>query len=133
MRCANWEEVLLQAVGEAQDRGFQWSRCDCVTWAFEVRARLIGDDPTPLWRGKYSCLTGGLRVLRRLGHASISDLVTAQCGAPVPVLTARRGDLVQLQATALGVCLGAMVATMEDGVGYTTCPLTDALAAWRVE
>ncbi len=132
MRCAGWEEILVEAVEEAKAKDFRWSVFDCVTWAFDVRARLTGIDAAVKWRGRYQCLTGGLRVLRNLGHLSIADLVTAECGAPVPPKSARRGDLVQLQDTALGVCLGSMAGTVEEGVGFSLVPMGHAIAAWRV-
>jgi hypothetical protein len=131
-RCENWQERLIAAVEDARTRDFQWSRFDCITWAFDVRADLIGVDSAEKWRGKYRCLNGGLRVMRKLGHPSIEDLVTAECGEPIPVRTAQRGDLVQLQDTALGICLGAIAATVEEGVGLVLVPMISAVLAWRV-
>lgn len=132
MRREDWQERLIYAVEDARTRDFQWSRFDCITWAFDVRADLIGADTAEKWRGKYRCLNGGLRVMRKLGHASIADLVTAECGEPVPARMAQRGDLVQLQDTALGICMGAVAVTVEEGVGLVFVPMASALLAWRV-
>jgi hypothetical protein len=132
IRRDDWQERLIALVEEAKARAFDWSRFDCVTWAFDVRADLIGIDGAEPWRGRYRCLNGGLRVMRKLGHASITDLVTAQCGEPISARLAQRGDLVQLQDTALGVCLGAIAATVEDGVGLVLVPMSLATLAWRV-
>lgn len=132
MRRQDWQERLIAAVEDSRTRDFQWSRFDCITWAFDVRAELIGIDTAQKWRGKYRCLNGGLRVMRKLGHASIEKLVTAECGEPVPARMAQRGDLVQLQDTALGICLGAIAATVEEGVGMVLVPMTSAVLAWRV-
>lgn len=137
MRVDGWERVLAEAVDEARGRAFAWSVFDCMTWAFDVRMRLTGIDAARQWRGKYKTLAGGLRLLKRLGHDSFADLLTAECGPSVPALMARRGDLVLVARVdapdvAAGVCVGAQVATVTEGAGLVFVPLSLAVAAWRV-
>jgi hypothetical protein len=56
-------------------------------------------------------------------------------GDPIPVKQAKRGDLVMTEddGGTLGVCVGAKVMIPARPSGLVSVPLSNGLAAWRVE
>ena len=133
-RVDQWERLLAAAIDTARAKPFVWGVHDCPTFAFEVRMILTGgEDDASLWRGRYTTALGGVRVMRRLGWASLEDMGSALLGVPRPsVLLAQRGDIV-LADTGLGfgICTGASAVGMATE-GIVTVPLSSCRLAWSV-
>ena len=92
-----------------------------------------GEDIAALWRGRYTTHLGGLRVMRRLGWASVEDMGRALLGEPrATPLLAQRGDIV-LTDTGLGfgVVIGATAVGLAPE-GLTFAPLTSCRLAWPI-
>ncbi len=133
MKRAGWEAILAAAVEAARTRAFVWGTHDCATWAFDLRRDLTGgDDTAAFWRGRYRTARGAVRVMRRLGWASMPEAGVALLGSPLAdVRLAQRGDLeLSPDATAFGVCLGAQVAFLAPE-GLTLRALQSCTLAWR--
>jgi hypothetical protein len=92
-----------------------------------------GEDVAALWRGRYTTYLGGLRVMRRLGCASLEDMGRALLGVPrATPLLAQRGDIV-LTNTGLGfgVVIGATaVGLAPEGLVFAS--LSACRLAWVV-
>lgn len=132
-RLEAWEDRLAEAVQMAFERPFEWSQHDCPTFAFGTRAALTGQDATPAWRGTYTSLRGGLRVMRRLGWADYRAMGDAILGPSRPtVLFGQRGDIA-LGPLGLGfaVVLGADVLGLSPN-GPVRAPLAGCSMVWRV-
>lgn len=133
-RIPGWERRLAEAIEAARDRPFAWGRHDCTTFAFDLRRALTGGgDIAALWRGRYTTARGAVRVMRRLGWASLEAAGRDLLGAPLAsVPLARRGDLVLADTGfGFGVCLGARAAGIAPA-GLTLVPITACALAWRV-
>lgn len=128
-----WETAFIAAVEQGLQSHFEWSVNDCVSFAFGVRLAITGQDAAAAWRGQYSTLKGGLRVMRRLGWQGYEALARGILGEPLPaVLLAQRGDIVLA-----GDPLGFAVVTGRNAVGMqpdgpAQLPLRDCALAWRV-
>ncbi len=133
-RVEHWERLLAAATDTARAKPFVWGVHDCPTFAFETRMILTaGEDIAALWRGRYTTHLGGLRVMRRLGWASLEDMGRALLGEPrATPLLAQRGDIV-LTDTGLGfgVVIGATaVGLAPEGLAFAS--LTACHLAWAV-
>ena len=133
-RVEHWERLLASVIDTARERPFIWGLHDCPTFAFETRMILTGgEDIAGLWRGRYTTHLGGLRVMRRLGWASVEDMGRALLGEPrATPLLAQRGDIV-LTDTGLGfgVVIGATAVGLAP-VGLTFASLTSCRLAWPI-
>ncbi len=133
-RVEHWERLLASVIDTARERPFAWALHDCPTFAFETRMILTGgEDTAALWRGRYTTHLGGLRVMRRLGWASVEDMGRALLGEPrATPLLAQRGDIV-LTDTGLGfgVVIGATAVGLAPA-GLTFASLTSCRLAWVV-
>jgi hypothetical protein len=128
-RVDHWERRLAEAVETARAKPFLWGVHDCPTFAFETRMILTGgEDIAALWRGRYTTHLGGLRVMRRLGWASLEDMGRALLGEPrATPLLAQRGDIV-LTDTGLG--FGVVMGLAPEGLAFAS--LTACHLAWAV-
>jgi hypothetical protein len=130
----HWERLLAAAIDTARAKPFAWGVHDCPTFAFETRMILTGgEDVAALWRGLYTTHLGGLRVMRRLGWASLEDMGRTLLGEPrATPLLAQRGDIV-LTDTGLGfgVVIGATaVGLAPEGLAFAS--LTSCRLAWPI-
>ncbi len=133
-RHPHWPELLATFIWDRAGTPFAYGRADCGMLAADWIRTATGADPAADLRGRYRSVAGSVAIVRRVGHASLTDLVTARLGPPVPPLLARRGDIVELpgdSGPALGICTGAdAVAMGQDGL--VTVPMANAVRAWRV-
>lgn len=132
-KTSQWEVRLQDCIKDAHGRPFAWGTHDCLTWAADVMAALT---QTPSladqWRGTYKTARGAAGVLRRRGHASYAEAVTAHLGPALatPAL-AQRGDVVAGPEGEIGICIGYQAAFIGlEGVALR--PIPDCAAAWRV-
>ena len=133
-RIDQWELRLAEAIEAARDQPFRWGEHDCAIWAFDLRRDIAGGhDVAALWRGRYSTPRGAVRVMRRLGWASLEAAGRDLLGAPLAsVHLAQRGDLVLANGgTGFGVCLGARAVGMAPE-GLVSLPISACALAWRV-
>lgn len=132
-RHPDWRGRLIAYVAAAAATPFRPGRHDCALFAAGAVAAMTGFDAAEPWRGRYTTLRGGLRVLRREGYADHLALVTAHL-APVHPAFARVGDLAAvegMQGMALGVVQGARIYVLRPE-GLATVDLLTATHAWRV-
>lgn len=132
-RLDRWETLLIDALQKRLQSPFEWSVNDCATFAFDVRRAITGEDAAAAWRGRYSDLTAGLRLMRRLGWADYEAMATALLGTALPgVLHAQRGDIVLgPDLSGFAVVTGRTVVGMSPD-GPTSLALRDCARAWRV-
>lgn len=133
MRVQGWRSILADYVAGAAGAPYQPGTADCALFAAGAVDAITGSDHRRVWAGRYRCVTGGQRILRRAGHADVAALVAAHL-PEVPVAYARPGDLVVLSGTdglALGVVQGEGIYVLTPA-GLATVPLLTALRAFRV-
>ncbi|WP_435007978.1 DUF6950 family protein [Tundrisphaera lichenicola] len=130
MRPEGWEGLLAAHIVEGRSCEFEWGAHDCVLWCANWVRKLTGNDLAADWRGTYGTEEEANSVLNSLGFASPADLADEHLDA-IPVLRAKRGDIVQHPAGMLGICDGARAyfLTLE---GVTRLEFTKCLRAWKV-
>lgn len=133
-RQPNWASDLARALMDWQGRPFVWGVCDCLTLCRQMGRVITGRD---VLEGlpDYSTEAGAARQLRRLGFASLPDLVAAAL-PEIPPAGARRGDWVMIGSGGLvpgafGVNFGRRSAHMSLE-GLVMCEAGRASRAWRL-
>ncbi|MFG1371482.1 hypothetical protein V5F32_04830 [Xanthobacter oligotrophicus] len=132
MRLPDWEQRLADVVAAHQGGVFVWGSRDCFTFVRETVFRLTDQCIWPEIR------YGGPRQatvrLRRHGFRTVSDAL-ADVLPEVPPALARAGDVgvvIEGNAEAGVVVLGAEIVGMAPGRGLTVLPLVRLHRAFRV-
>lgn len=132
-RLPDWRARLTEYLADARNEPFAPGRHDCALFAAGAVAAMTGADYAAPYRGRYSTLRGGLRVLRRDGfdgHVALAAHHLPEC----PVAFAGPGDLAAVptpQGEALGVVQGAGIFVPSEA-GLAVVPLTAASRAFKV-
>jgi hypothetical protein len=134
-RHPDWMKRLMAFVTARPQPDFAYGRHDCALFAAGAVLAMTGTDFAAPYRGRYTTLTGGLRVLRRDGFADHVALAAAhlpECH-PSQLLP---GDLAVLPAPddqrALGVVQGAAVYLLDPAGRIAMRPLAEAVQGFRV-
>jgi len=128
----HWRSNLSTYLATQARTPFEYGRSDCALFASGAVDAMTGTDPAAEWRGKYTTLRGGLRVIRRAGFDDHID-ATAAILAEVHPGRAQIGDIVEVPGDAgpaLGVIVGEWIAVRTPtGVGYV--PSTLAVRSFK--
>jgi len=130
-RFPDWQVRFEAFMRERAAMPFAWGRNDCALFAADAVLALTGVDVVPAGlRGKGA--RAAWRIVR--DHGGMQALASEVMGDPVPLLTARIGDVMLLalpRRQALGICNGQTV--LGPGpAGVVAMPMAHALACWRV-
>jgi len=90
-RFDDWDVRLANAIDGWQTAPFRWGHHDCAMFAARCVAAITGVDPAAAYRETYADEAGAERVLTEVG--GLDAALRARFGEPVPILCARRGDL----------------------------------------
>jgi len=132
-RLPDWQSRLHAWLLEISGQPFEPGRHDCALFAAGAVAAMTGEDPAALFRGRYSTVRGGQRMLKREGHRDHVAFAAAQLDE-INILQARPGDLAVTPGEggdALGVVQGEWVYVLgPNGMGMV--PLSAATRAFRL-
>ena len=132
-RLPDWQARLVAYLHEARLRPFAYGRHDCSLFAADCVAAMTGQDMAAPWRGRYTTLRGGIRVLRKAGYRDHVALA-ASLFPEISPLSAQPGDLAVVptdEGPALGVVQGEAVYLLgPTGLGLVSLLL--AQRAFRV-
>jgi hypothetical protein len=111
-RVDGWQNDLLHFVDVNQHTPFEYGVFDCALWAADCLRVQTGFDIAERWRGKYTDLTSGMRLVKNDGFKDHVD-VFAQQMYEVPGSHAQFGDLVTVEGidsmTSVGICMGHVI------------------------
>ena len=117
--------------GEAR-RPFEYGISDCALFAAGALNAMTGSDPSADYRGRYTSLRGGLRILRKDGFRDHVERAAALL-AEVPPQRARVGDIAVVDTVdgpSLGVVQGEWIAVRTlSGLGFV--PVDQATCVFR--
>lgn len=142
-RQPDWEAALAALALRWQHSAYEAHRTSCLHFARDAILAITGIEPLArlgLTIDDVTTPIGAARLLHRFG-GDAAAIITAVCGAPVPPLLARRGDLaavpVEADAAAhggwsIGLVDGGRILLTAHDAGLTTRPVTEAHHAWRV-
>jgi len=127
--------ALAQFLRESQNRPFAWGEWDCCLFAADAVQAQTGIDYAADYRDSYTTASGALRALKRHGHNTIRDAISAQLGEPLPAALCQRGDVVLVEVNdgelAAGILYAGCVCVLRD-TGIDTVNLNAARIGWRV-
>lgn len=120
---------MNQAIHRNEGKVFRYGRFDCVSFAADVIEDMTGDYPHSF---VYSNKAEAEAIFAEYGslEAIVSSLFKS-----IPPKSAQRGDLVMMgvDGGSLGICVGSRVVLPARPQGLARLPLTDAIAAWKIE
>ena len=133
-RFSDWQSRLTAYLSVVARQPLAYGVHDCALFAAGAVAAMTGEDIAAPYRGRYSTLRGGLRVLRRDG---LDDHVAlARARLPLRgVVNALPGDVAICTGTdglALGIVQGQGVYVLQPSGGIGILPLTDAVEVLAV-
>jgi len=133
-RLPDWETRLSALLAGAKTRAHAYGEWDCMMLAAAVVEAVTGEDHGSAHLGKYDSAASAGRYLKKLGFGSAGEMKRSILPDRA-VAKARRGDLVESDAGAIGVCIGdrAAFAGEEEGrEGLVTLPRKRWARAWSV-
>lgn len=135
-RWSDWNARLTDYLLAAGRQQIEPGRFDCMLFAAGAVRVMTGTDLAADYRGRYSTLKGGLRVLKRLGYADHVALIDALLGDRVGWMALRSGDVAAVPGDdgtpAIGVVTGDLIRCLAADGGLATVSLDAALFGWRV-
>lgn len=134
-RIEGWESRLAQLCAEAQALPFVRGSHDCCTFARAAEIALTGETRFGD-SGGWRTAAGARRALRRMGFATIRDMLDARLEPCAPAM-AQRGDLIMTEGPGVDDMGAIAVVTGMDAVlpgpdGLLRVPVLAATHAWRV-
>lgn len=131
----DWEERLSVYLDRVADEPFKWGSHDCALFAADCVLAMTGADPAEAYRGKYDTARGAAEALREHGAGTLLKTLRATFETEVSVHFAQRGDVVMLDATTTGICVGRFsyfVGREQDHEGLAIIPTAQCRYAFRV-
>lgn len=117
-RLDDWREALVKYLEGVKRTPYQPGRHDCALFAATAVKAMTGHDYAVPYRGRYTTLRGGLRVLRKDGYDDHIALAADKLPEISPAF-ARAGDLAVVPGEdnlpALGVVQGEKVYVLTPG------------------
>lgn len=111
---------------------FHYGKSDCALFAAGAVNAMTGNDPSASYRGRYTTLRGGLRILRKDGFRDHVER-TAALFAEVSPQRAQAGDIAVVDTPngpSLGVVQGEWIAVRTiSGLGFV--PIDQATRVFR--
>jgi hypothetical protein len=133
MRRADWQLQLIQFMGDAARTPFQPGVHDCALFAAGAVFAMTDVDFAADFRGQYTTIKGGLKLLQKAGYSDHVALA-AQLFEEIPPAFAAVGDLAVVpdaQGDALGIVQGSGIYVLTlDRLGVVS--LLTASRAFRV-
>lgn len=132
MRKENWAKELSSTLETWQNMPFIWGETDCFHFAMACINNMTGRTIAAEINCTYSTFRGSLKQLKKEFQVNGLAEFASSLFAHIPLVQARRGDLVLYQG-ALGICLGRKSAFMTETQGLMFMETLQCQDAWRVE
>lgn len=134
IRLPDWQPRLHAWLRQINGRAFVPGQHDCCLFGAGAIEAQTGIDIAASWRGRYTTLAGGRRVLRKAGFADHVALIEASL-PEIHASRAREGDLALVPVDselAVGVSQGSAlyILTQSGRLGFV--PLTSNLRMFEV-
>lgn len=136
-RLPDWLPRLANYFDQCWRLPFEYGRHDCALFAAGGVAAMTGFDPALEFRGRYSSLKDGLKLVRRLGFQTNADMVSAHF-VEIKPCEAATGDIGAYPVDdsglwALGIVNVSRLMLLrpgEQGIGH--CDFLEAKRAFRI-
>ncbi len=135
-RLDTWKARLSDYVLGAGNRPLVFGSFDCMLFAAGGVEAVTGVDLAADFRGRYTTVKGGLRVLKRAGFADQMTLMDARLGPRLGWVAGAPGDVAAVPGAdglpAAGIVQGALIYTLGATGGLGMTALDTAIAVWKV-
>lgn len=134
-RFQDWEARLANYLDRVAEEPFKWGSHDCALFAADCVSKMTGVDPAGAFRDKYDTARGAAEALREHGAGTLFKTMKSIFDEPISVHFAQRGDVVMLDATTTGICVGrfSYFVGREEGLdGLIVLPTASCRYAFRV-
>lgn len=132
-RYPDWRVRLVQYLSDVSRTPFKDGEHDCALFLAGGVLAMTGHDFAAPYRGRYTTLRGGLRILRKDGFTDHVALASSSLSEK-PVALAQEGDGACVgtpDGPALGIVQGAQIYFLSPS-GLGLVPLTSAQMVWEV-
>ncbi|MCU1324987.1 MAG: hypothetical protein JWN34_357 [Bryobacterales bacterium] len=130
MRIEGWEGRLAAHISGARGIEFAWGQHDCVMWCARWIEICRGDNFYRDRLGQYHDEASALAFMHANGFTDYAAIASAHL-TEVPVPLAQRGDIVQRENGALGICNG-LKSHFIAPQGVLTENTLACIRAWKV-
>jgi len=128
----DWRARLGEYQATEARTPFEYGKSDCALFAAGALNAMTGTDPSANYRGRYTTLRGGLRILRKDGFRDHVERAAALL-TEVPPQRVRVGDIAVVETAdgpSLGVVQGEWVVVKTlSGLGFV--PIDQAKRVFR--
>ena len=135
-RWHDWQSRLTDYLLAAGRQQIEPGRFDCMLFAAGAVRVMTGTDLAADFRGRYTTLAGGLRILKRRGYADHVALIDDLLGERVGWMALRSGDIAAVPGydgtPAIGVVTGDLIRCLAADGGVGPVALDAALYGWRI-
>jgi hypothetical protein len=110
-RLPDWKPRLIAWLASIAGTPFEPGKHDCALFVAGAIEAMTGEDPAARFRGRYTTVRGGLRVIRAEGFGDHVDMVSSRLEEVAPLM-AQVGDIAVVdtpRGLALGVVAGAEI------------------------
>lgn len=131
-----WLTSLNTYVETVRRKPFVYGEHDCALFAAGGVLAMTGVDPANAWRGKYTTLAGGFKLLRKAGFDNHAEFAASLFEEVHPSLS-QLGDLAAMPVEdgvfALGIVGGAMIHVVQPVGPLGVVDLLTASRCFRIE
>lgn len=135
MRLPDWQARLSAYILASWTRPLAPGQFDCMLFGAGGVEAVTGTDPAADFRGRYTTLKGGFRVLKNAGFLDHIACIDAHF-ARIPRAQAIGGDLAAVPGedgtAAVGIVQGTLIYVLGPEGGLSLAPIEAALAVWEV-
>jgi hypothetical protein len=119
-RRPDWKPRLIEWLASIARTPFEVGKHDCALFVAGAINAMTGEDPAARFRGRYTTVRGGLRVIRAEGFNDPVEMIANRLEEVAPLM-AQVGDIAVVdtpEGPALGVVAGAEILVLGlDGLG----------------
>ena len=133
-RLPDWQPRLHAWLRAINGRPIEPGRHDCCLFGAGAIEAQTGVDIAAPWRGRYTTMAGGRRVLRKSGHADHVALIVALL-PEIHASAAREGDIALVETAgeaAVGLNQGTAIYVLTETGRLSFAELTPATRVFKV-
>lgn len=135
-RWHDWQSRLTDYLLAARRQEIDPGKFDCMLFAAGGVRVMTGTDLAAEFRGRYTTLRGGFRILKKAGFPDHLALIDDRVGPRLGWMALRTGDVAAVPGDdgtpAIGIVTGDLVHCLAPVGGLGAVPLDAALCGWRI-
>ena len=131
MKREGWERDLRTYIEASRNLTFAWGETDCCLWVGRFVDLITGSNYVEQYEWQYNTEIGAQAYLDSLGFTQPADIADEHL-RKIPIEMAKRGDVVEIEGGALGICDGRRSYFFVEGYGLRPVLTMKCRKAWEV-